>query len=404
MSGGGANRSFGRDRRVRSSFACDPALTQGRLHAEPESDNRTVYERDRDRIIHCAAFRQLKQKTQVFVAHAGDSFRTRLTHSLEVAQIARSASRTLGLDEDLAEALALGHDLGHPPFGHAGEDALQACMAEFGGFDHNAHTLRIVTTLERKYAEFDGLNLTWETLEGLVKRNGPLMGPHARPRPLPRVIADHARIQDLALDTFPSVEAQIAAVADDIAYNNHDIDDGLRAGLLSVAQLRPLPLVGAIVGDLERRYPGLEQERLIHELTRRLISAMIHDLVDETRRRLGEAGIVRAEEVRRLERPVAGFSLQMEEIDRAIRRFLFSNMYRHYLVNRMTHKARRVVRDLFALFLEQPGLLPPAIADQCSGPGERATAHAICDFIAGMTDRGALELHGQLFNQFEKGY
>ncbi len=409
---GGPDRSAARDRRWRASYASNPALTRGRLHTEPESDNRTGYERDRDRIIHCGAFRLLKHKTQVFVAHGGGTFRTRLTHTLEVAQIARSVSRTLGLDEDLAEALALGHDLGHPPFGHAGEDALQACMEGFGGFDHNAHTLRIVTLLERKYAEFDGLNLTWETLEGLVKRNGPLQTPGTGPAPgsedaagtLPRAIADHARVQDLALHTFPSVEAQVAAAADDIAYNNHDIDDGLRAGLFTVADLRHLPLVGEVLADLERRYPGLEQGRLIHELTRRLISAMIHDLAEETRNRLEAAAIRSADAARHRGAPVVGFSEPMESIDQAIRRFLFANMYRHHLVNRMTHKARRVVRELFGAFLDEPGLLPPAVAERSGGRGDQATAHAVCDFIAGMTDRGALELHVQLFNLTEQRF
>ncbi|MBM3556635.1 MAG: dNTP triphosphohydrolase, partial [Alphaproteobacteria bacterium] len=273
----------------RAPFACDPASSRGRRHAEPESPTRSPYQRDRDRIIHAAAFRRLKYKTQVFVYHEGDNYRTRLTHSLEVAQIARSVARVLGLDEDLAEALALAHDLGHPPFGHAGEDALDAVLKPYGGFDHNAQTLAVVTRLEARYAEFDGLNLTWETLEGVVKHNGPLVGPHVAPgraKPLPAGIAQYNAAHDLALDSYASVEAQVAALCDDIAYNNHDIDDGLRAGLFAIEDLAEVPLVGPVFRQVREKYPNIERSRLIAESIRRLIDAMVRDLIEETRRRV----------------------------------------------------------------------------------------------------------------------
>src|SRR5215813_2194660 len=292
--------------------ASRPAETRGRLVSEPESPTRSVYQRDRDRIIHSGAFRRLKHKTQVFVYHEGDYYRTRLTHSIEVAQIARSISRVLGFNEDLAEALALGHDLGHPPFGHAGEQALNEAMQPFGGFDHNEQTFRVLTLLERRYAAFDGLNLTWECLEGVVKHNGPLVGPAAperhRGRPVPATIADYcAHGRDLELETWPGPEAQVAALSDDIAYNNHDVDDGLRAGLFDVEDLGQVPLVGPVFAEVGKRYPGIEESRLIHESIRRLIDRMVRDLVDETRRRLAESSAKSADDIRALGRPVAAF-------------------------------------------------------------------------------------------------
>ncbi len=384
---------------VRAPYACHPKESRGRLVAEEESDSRSVFQRDRDRIIHSSAFRRLKHKTQVFVSHEGDHFRTRLTHTLEVAQIARSMARTLALDEDLTEALALSHDFGHPPFGHAGEDALQECMEPFQGFDHNAHALRIVTELESRYADFDGLNLTWETLEGMVKHNGPLLaGPDDPGKHLPQAILAYSERQDLALHSYASVEAQIAALSDDIAYNNHDLDDGLRAGLFSIDQLRDVPMVGALFAEMERRYPGIEEERLIHEVIRRQIGTMIRDVIGETRRRIAAAEPASVQDIRQLHQPVVAFSEEMAQIDRAIRAFLFENMYRHYKVNRMTSKARRVVRDLFALFLEDPGVLPTAWRQKCDGRNTGQIARIACDFIAGMTDRFALEEHGRLFS------
>ncbi len=380
-------------------FACRPENARPRRVPEEESPTRSVFQRDRDRIIHCGAFRRLKQKTQVFVTHEGDNFRTRLTHTLEVAQIARSISRVLGLDEDLAEALALAHDLGHPPFGHAGEDALETSMAEYGGFDHNAQTLRIVTKLEARYAPFDGLNLTWDTLEGIVKHNGPLLaGPDDPGSHLPLAILQYNQIQDLDLHSYASAEAQVAALSDDIAYNNHDLDDGLRAGLFEVDAVRDLPLAGEIFRSVEEQYPGLELGRLIHEAVRRLIAAMVNDLLDETRRRIAEYQPRSADEVRALPRALVAFSPQMAEHDRAIRAFLFENMYRHYLVNRMTSKARRVVKDLFGLYMAEPNILPPEWQARCDPRSKARTARAVCDFIAGMTDRFAIEEHRKLFD------
>jgi dGTPase len=360
---------------------------------------RSAFQRDRDRIIHSTAFRRLTYKTQVFVYHEGDHYRTRLTHSLEVAQIARTISRSLGLDEDLSETLALAHDLGHTPFGHAGEEALNAEMARFGGFSHNDQTLRVLTRLERRYAEFDGLNLTWEALEGTVKHNGPLRGVGID-RPVPPTIAEYDRCHPLALDTFPSAEAQVAALADDIAYNNHDIDDGLRAGLFAVADLAEVPLVGPVFDGVASGYPGLEEPRLIHESIRRLIDRMVGDLIDETRTRLADSGAKSANEVRAAKAPVAGFSAEMRSNDRALKEFLFERMYRHYRVNRMSSKARRVVRDLFALYLAEPECLPREWRGLAAGPEDPRTARVAADYLAGMTDRFALDEHHRLFDTY----
>jgi dGTPase len=354
--------------------------------------------RDRDRIIHSGAFRRMKHKTQVFVYHEGDYYRTRLTHSLEVAQIARSVSRVLRIDEDLSEALALAHDLGHAPFGHAGEDALAAAMVPFGGFDHNAHCLRLVTKLEARYAEFDGLNLTWEALEGIVKHNGPLTGPNAKGEPLPEAIEEFNRVVDLRLDTFASMEAQVAALADDIAYNNHDIDDGLRAGLFTVEQLLVLPLVGPIFKNILDRYPSLERSRLVHESVRRLITAMIDDALMETRRRINLHKLQSAEDVRLCGQSLVGFSDEMRINDQALKAFLFKHMYRHFKVNRVMSKAKRVVADLFALFLAEPNVLPTNWAQLCDVPKSARTARVVSDYIAGMTDRFALQEHRRLFS------
>jgi dGTPase len=350
---------------------------------------RSAFQRDRDRIIHSAAFRRLKYKTQVFVYHEGDYYRTRLTHSLEVAQIARTVARALGLDEDLAEALALAHDLGHTPFGHSGEEALDAAMRDFGGFDHNDQTLRILTHLEHRYAEFDGLNLAWETLEGVVKHNGPVKNP-------PPWIKEYNAKHDLELGTFAGAEAQVAALADDIAYNNHDIDDGLRAGLFDLDDLKPLPLVGPVIAGLLARYPGLERGRLVHETVRALIGAMVEDLLAETGRRLAAAAPRSAEDIRRLGQPVVAFSTAMRENDRALKKFLFDRMYRHEKVNRMTAHARVVVRQLFDLFLGDPGRLPGEWRQQTKGPGDPVTARVVADYVAGMTDRYALDEHKRL--------
>ncbi len=379
-------------------YACRPDESRGRPHPEPASPTRSCFQRDRDRIVHSVAFRRLKHKTQVFVYHEGDHYRTRLTHSIEVAQIARSIARALGLNEDLAEALALAHDLGHTPFGHAGEEALDAVMAPYGGFDHNDQTFRIVTRLERRYAEFDGLNLTWESLEGIAKHNGPLTGPAAgEGRGVPPTIAAFCQDFDLVLDSQPGAEAQVAALADDIAYDNHDIDDGLRAGLFTVAELGPLPLVGPVFREVAERYPGIDEARLIHESVRRLIDRMVNDLLAETRRRLAEAGPESAAALRALGAPVVAFSAPMRQNDAALKDFLFRHMYRHERVNRMTARARAVVRDLFALYMEAPDHLPEEWGAEARHAEPAEIARLVADYIAGMTDRFALEEHRKLF-------
>ncbi len=382
--------------------ATRPEESRGRLVAEPESAMRTVFQRDRDRIIHSGAFRRLKHKTQVFVYHEGDYYRTRLTHSIEVAQIARSVGRALGFNEDLAEALALAHDLGHPPFGHAGEEALDGAMSGHGGFDHNEQTFRVLTLLERRYAGFDGLNLTWECLEGIVKHNGPLIGPAAtdrqRGRPVPATIADYcATRQDLELDSWPGPEAQVAALSDDIAYNNHDIDDGLRAGLFTVADLADVPLVGPVFADVGRQHPGLDAPRLIHESVRRLIDLMVTDLLEETHRRLRAARPKSVADLRRLGQPVVAFSSAMADNDRALKRFLFERMYRHEKVNQMTANARRVVRDLFEAYMNAPEHLPADWRQQYDQGDADGKARIVADYIAGMTDRYALTERERLF-------
>jgi dGTPase len=378
-------------------WASKPAFSRGRLYPEPESTTRSCFQRDRDRIIHSGAFRRLEYKTQVFVNHEGDFYRTRLTHSLEVSQIARSICRSLGLNEDLAEALALAHDLGHPPFGHAGEDALREMMEPYGGFDHNAHSLRLITSLERRYAGFDGLNLTWESLEGVVKHNGPLTGLSAN-RPLPQAIADYVEQHDLELDTFAGPEAQVAALSDDIAYNNHDIDDGLRAGLFKIDDLDSVPLVGPMFDEVRRTYPDLERSRLIHESVRRLIGHMVKDLVTETKKRVSDAKPEGPDDVRRWGGPLVAFSDEMQENDRALKAFLYENMYRHYKLNRMTSKARRLVKELFELFIDEPGCLPTEWRQRADARRTVETARVVADYIAGMTDRYASEEHRRLFD------
>ncbi|UTW50418.1 deoxyguanosinetriphosphate triphosphohydrolase [bacterium SCSIO 12827] len=379
-----------------AAYACRSETSRGRLHPEGDSATRGAFQRDRDRIIHSVAFRRLAYKTQVFVNHEGDFFRTRLTHSLEVSQIARSICRYLHLNEDLGEALALAHDLGHPPFGHAGEDALKEVMAPYGGFDHNAQSLHVVTKLEERYPGWDGLNLTWETLEGVVKHNGPLV--NSGNLPLPRAIADYQELQDLELDTYAGAEAQVAAIADDIAYNNHDIDDGLRAGLFTIDDLADVPLVGRIFHDVRHDMPDLDESHLIHEAVRRMIGDMVTDVIEETRRRLDDGKPDSPDAVRHLRRPVAGFSDDMREWDAALKKFLFDNMYRHYKLNRMTSKARRVVKDLFCLLIREPECLPTEWRAKAEGPETQATAQHLCDFIAGMTDRYAGEEHRRLFD------
>ncbi|MGF1562050.1 MAG: deoxyguanosinetriphosphate triphosphohydrolase [Geminicoccaceae bacterium] len=376
---------------VLAAYACDPAHSRGRLHVEQETELRTPFMRDRDRIIHSTAFRRLEYKTQVFVNHVGDHFRTRLTHSLEVAQITRTIARRLSLNEDLAEAVALAHDLGHSPFGHAGEDALDAAAKPFGGFDHNVQTLRVVTELERRYAEFDGLNLTWETLEGVIKHNGPIAGP------MPPFFASYCVRQDLELHTYASAEAQVAAIADDIAYNNHDLDDGLRAGLFEIDELDALPLIGELLRGVRARYPGLERKRLVHEVVRRLIGAMVADVIAETERRLASMRPQSATALRQLDRPVVAFSDAVQPAHLALRAFLHERMYRHYKVNRMMQKAAKIVAELFTFFLERPDCLPDRWRDAAGAPGSAKAARVAADYIAGMTDRYAETEYDRLF-------
>jgi dGTPase len=353
-----------------------------------------VFQRDRDRIIHSSAFRRLQYKTQVFVYHEGDHYRTRLTHSLEVAQIARSIARRLGLNEDLAETLSLAHDLGHTPFGHAGEEALNEVMKDFGGFRHNDQTLRVLTKLEHRYAGFDGLNLTWETLEGIAKHNGPLRGE------LTPTLANYVKQHDLELATWPSAEAQVAALADDIAYDNHDTDDGLRAGLFAIADFAEVPLLGPAFAEVDRLYPGLEETRRIHEAIRRLIDRMVGDVVAESQRRIAALKARSAADIRRRSGAVIGFSAGMREQEHGLRRFLFERMYRHYRVNRMASKARRVVQELFRLLHSEPQCLPTEWQSQATGAGTRETARIVADYIAGMTDRYALDEHYRLFDRY----
>jgi dGTPase len=376
--------------RGRAPFACDPRTSRGRLLPETESPHRNVFRRDCDRIIHSTAFRRLKHKTQVFVMHEGDHYRTRLTHTLEVTQIARSIARTLGLDEDLAEAIALGHDLGHPPFGHAGESALDASMSPHGGFDHNAQTLHVVTRLENRYAAFDGLNLTWETLEGLIKHNGPLSGPAASQ------MSEHAARHDISPGAHGSAEAQAAAIADDIAYDAHDLDDGLRAGLFTIDQLEAVPLVRDIIAEVGRAYPDIDPTRRAAEIIRRLIARLIHDVVSTSEQRLARAAS--AGEVRSAGENLVSFSSGMAAADREIKTFLFRHMYRHPDIQRITQAAQGVVTGLYALYTARAG---ESVFDWQAGI-DHADAYALArrvgDFIAGMTDRFALAEHGRYFD------
>lgn len=388
----------------RAPYACDPQVSRGRLYPEPPSISRSAFRRDCDRIIHATAFRRLKHKTQVFVFDEGDHYRTRLTHTLEVAQIARALARRLRLDEDLAEALALAHDLGHPPFGHAGERALDFCLSAFGGFDHNAQTLRVVTTLERRYPGFDGLNLTWETLEGLVKHNGPLTDragaplEHYRRHGVPASILEYCRVQNLQLWSFAGAEAQVAAVADDIAYDAHDIDDGLRAKLFDLEEIVAVPLPGRIVAAIRETYPNLDHDRLVHELIRRLIGLLIDDVVSESINRLAALKPRSADDVRCAAAPVSAFSRDVGEEDCAIKSFLKRRMYRHSRVMKVMDEAAHVVRDLFARYSARPQDMPAEWGEHLSERDEAARARHIADFIAGMTDRYALAEHARLFD------
>lgn len=388
----------------RAPFACDPDASRGRLFAEPPSRTRSPFRRDCDRVIHSTAFRRLKHKTQVFVFHEGDHYRTRLTHSLEVAQIARALARQLGLDEDLTETLALAHDLGHPPFGHAGERALDACLKNHGGFDHNAQALRVVTALEHRYPDFDGLNLTWESLEGIVKHNGPLterggaaIGPY-REQGIPVGIADYVKRFDLELWSYASMEAQVAAISDDIAYDAHDIDDGLRAGLFRVDDLKVMPLLSDIIAGIADHYPRLDEVRRGAELVRELISFLITAVMTESGRRIADAQPRSAQDVRAQRQAMIAFPADVAGVEAEIKAFLFQRMYRHSRVMRVMGEAEQIVLDLFERYRKSPGDLPAEWLDATGEETDTERARRIGNFIAGMTDRYALIEHQRLFD------
>lgn len=374
-------------------YAVQPALARGRLHGEPESASRSPWQRDRDRILHSAGFRTLQYKTQVFINHEGDFFRTRLTHSLEVAQIARSIARQLGLDEDLTEALALAHDLGHTPFGHAGEDALKLAMADWGGFDHNTQSIRLVTLLEARYHNFDGLNLTWETIEGLAKHNGPVAEPSS-------YLLEYDSRHHLGLDRYASAEAQVAALADDIAYHGHDLDDGVRAGLISLDDLVDVPIVGAA---LERARaaarsdePFDRERRIRHETVRQIINTLATDLTAQTRANLETLKPLSADDIRDASFPIVAYSTEIAQANAAIRSFLYERMYRHWKVNRMTRKARQATVEIFTVLTEEPGLLPDGWRARGRAVDDVGLRRVVADYIAGMTDRFAMDEHRRL--------
>ncbi len=381
-----------------ASYACRPDQSQGRIYEEDESKTRTPFQRDRDRIIHASAFRRLKYKTQVFVYHEGDHYRTRLSHTLEVSQIARSLARSLYVNEDLAEAVALSHDLGHTPFAHTGEEVLEKCMEPFGGFEHNDQSLRVVTTLERKYHRWPGLNLSWETLEGIVKHNGPVLGP------MPNTLAAIQKQTDLRLGTFASVEAQCAAIADDIAYNNHDVEDGLRAGMFGLADIQKIPMIGEIINDVKKSYPDIAEHYLVQETIREMIGGMVQDVLTESNKRLKKLKATTPDDVRHAAQAVVAFSEPMAEKVEELRAFLYERMYRHYTVMRVRAKVEHIIADLFNAFQEKPNLLPEHWQTRVAEAGgmidDTKRARIVCDYIAGMTDRYAIREHERLFDLY----
>jgi dGTPase len=379
-----------------AAYATRAAETRGRLIPEPRSATRTEFQRDRDRIIHSGAFRKLRNKTQVFIENEGDYYRTRLTHTLEVAQIARSIARALHLDEDLTEAIALAHDLGHTCFGHAGEDGLAESMEAYGGFSHNDQTFRILTKLENRYARFDGLNLTWETLEGVVKHNGPIEKNKLSP-----TVRNFCAEMDLEPGTFAGPEAQVAALADDIAYNTHDFDDGYRAGFFRIEDLRELPLFGAALSGMQARYPKADKERLMYETVREVVGLMVADLLECTRQNIDMLGPKTAKDIRNAKRSAISFGFEMTRSVDTLRDFLQTRVYRHSKVNRVCAKARQIVKELFTFFIAQPNCLPNAWYEALTAAGgddEKMRARVIADYIAGMTDRYAVQEHRKLFS------
>lgn len=381
-----------------AAFACRPDQSKGRLYAELESTTRTPFQRDRDRIIHASAFRRLKYKTQVFVYHEGDHYRTRLSHTLEVSQIARSLARALLINEDLAEGIALSHDLGHTPFAHTGEEVLEKCMIPYGGFEHNDQSLRVVTKLERKYPRWPGLNLTWETLEGVVKHNGPLGGP------LPTTLAEIQTQTDLRLDTYASIEAQCAAISDDIAYNNHDVEDGLRAGMFTIEDLEKMALLGHVIGTVRHHYPDITDHYLVQETVREMIGAMVVDVLNETRKRLADLDPQSPEDIRMAGKQMVAFSPGMARKVEELRSFLHQRMYKHYTVMRVRNKVEHIISDLFKAFLDKYTLLPDHWQRRVEEAGgltdDSARARIVCDYIAGMTDRYAIREHEKLFDLY----
>ncbi|MCL6707940.1 deoxyguanosinetriphosphate triphosphohydrolase [Pseudomonas sp. R2.Fl] len=385
----------------RAVYASDPWASRGRLFPEVSSPTRSEFQRDRDRIVHTTAFRRLKHKTQVFIGPDGDHYRTRLTHTIEVAQVARALARALKIDEDLAEGVALVHDFGHTPFGHTGEDALDEALKPYGGFEHNAQSLRIVTKLERRYADFDGLNLTWETLEGLVKHNGPLLtrdGQGTR-GPVPQPILDYCQLHDLEIDTHASLEAQVAAISDDIAYNTHDIDDGLRSGYLDFDMLEDVPFLAGLMREVRDRYPYLDPDRLTHEIMRRQITRMVEDVIGVAQQRLAEVKPGSAQDIRDAGRTIASFSEAMSETDRQIKKLLFSRIYRHPDIMRIRAGAAQIVTDLFNAYMADPTLMRSHYwVNQLPGLNEAQRARHVGDYLAGMTDTFAERAHRELFD------
>ncbi len=380
-------------------YACNPEESKGRVYAEPSSTNRTPFQRDRDRIIHASAFRRLKYKTQVFVYHEGDHYRTRLSHTLEVAQVTRSIARALMVNEDLAEAVALAHDLGHTPFAHIGEVYLQKAMEPYGGFEHNDQSLRVLTTLERKYPEWNGLNLTWETLEGVVKHNGPVE------EGAQNVALRELRAKmELPLDGYASIEAQVAAISDDIAYNNHDVEDGLRAGLFKIEELEALPIVRNALIIVRGHYSSLERRYLIYEMIREMIGGMVQDVLVESKARIAALNPQSVEDVRAAGQQLVAFSPAMKEQVDELRAFLYKRMYRHFTINRIWLKVERIVGDLFTAFVKEYTLLPDNWQRRVEEAGaqgdEQARARIVCDYIAGMTDRYAIREHERLFDLY----
>ena len=366
--------------------------SKGRLHIEAESINRNPFQRDRDRVIHSDSFRLLKHKTQVFVAHTGDYYRTRLTHSLEVSQIARTVARRLEIDEDLAEVLALAHDLGHPPFAHSGEDVLDNCMNGYDGFDHNAQTLRILTTLEERYPLFNGLNLTWETLEGIAKHNGPLEDPHIS-------IKNFNKIYDLDLNTFPGLEAQIASLSDDIAYNNHDIDDGFRAGFINLDDLKNIEFLAEIINQISLEFKEIEDHMVVKELIRRLIGLMVDDLITQTKKNLATFLPTSVEGVRNSPTSIASFSDFFISQDKIIRDFLRSRVYEHVSIESERINSKKIIEGLFSKLINNIDLLPNQLKKKCDIPKSKISARVVCDYIASMTDRSAVENHALLYGK-----